>query len=61
MRPGLWKRAGFSGVFTGLDYGAALALADHALDRPTLGRMLMQAEGGLAEALAEETKGDGEG
>lgn len=53
--PGSARRAGLSGALTGIDYMAALAIAPGACDHDTLKELLLQAEAGLIEGLAERS------
>jgi hypothetical protein len=43
-RPGVWKRAGMSGMLSGLDLAEALASLPDGLDRELAKRLLMAAE-----------------
>lgn len=57
----MWKRAGLSGVFCGIDYGPALSAAPSGSDVADIAYFLGRAEEGLMQAAEEASrKTDGE-
>jgi len=55
-RPGLWRRAGQSGLACGLDWGQAAALIPAGVDREKVLALMREYESGLLEGAAETAK-----